>query len=208
MGGALSAFGGALLNLVFPPRCPACGDDPIAQSPFCATCDGAVNPWPEAPDGIQAGALFGGPIADAVHALKYGGRPEAAGPLGRWLAGRVQVPEGAAVVWVPLGRRRLVARTYDQAMLLAAAFARAAGRPVLRGALHRVRETPPQVGRDRATRARNVAGAFAASRGVAGRDLVLVDDVVTTGATVDAASLALRSAGARLVAVVALARAE
>ena len=109
---------------------------------------------------------------------------------------------------MPLGRRRLVARTYDQAMLLAAAFARAAGRPVLRGALHRVRETPPQVGRDRAARARNVAGAFAASRGVAGRDLVLVDDVVTTGATVDAASLALRSAGARSVAVVALARAE
>ena len=208
MGGALSAFGGALLDLVFPPRCPACGEDPLPQSPFCATCDGAVDPWPEAPDGIQAGALFGGPIADAVHALKYGGRPEAAGPLGRWLAGRVQVPACAAVVWVPLGRRRLVARTYDQAMLLAAAFARAAGRPVLRGALHRVRETPPQVGRDRATRARNVAGAFAASRGVTGRDLVLVDDVVTTGATVDAASLALRSAGARSVAVVALARAE
>jgi predicted amidophosphoribosyltransferase len=208
MGGALSAFGGALLDLVFPPRCPACGEDPLPPSPFCATCDGAVDPWPEAPDGIQAGALFGGPIADAVHALKYGGRPEAAGPLGRWLAGRVDVPEGAAVVWVPLGRRRLVARTYDQAMLLAAAFARGAGRPVLRGALHRVRETPPQVGRDRAARARNVAGAFAASRGVAGRDLVLVDDVVTTGATVEAASLALRSAGARSVAVVALARAE
>jgi predicted amidophosphoribosyltransferase len=208
MGGALSAFGGALLDLVFPPRCPACEDDPFAPSPFCAICDGAVDPWPEAPDGIQAGALFGGPIADAVHALKYGGHPEAAGPLGRWLAGRVQVPEGAAVVWVPLGRRRLVERTYDQAMLLAAAFAREAGRPVLRGVLHRVRETPPQVGRDRAARERNVAGAFAAARGAAGRDLVLVDDVVTTGATVDAASLALRSAGARSVAVVALARAE
>jgi ComF family protein len=208
MGGALSAFGGALLDLVFPPRCPACGEDPLPPSPFCAVCDGAVEPWPEAPDGIRAGALFGGPIADAIHALKYGGRPEAAGPLGRWLAGRVPVPAGAAVVWVPLGRRRLVERTYDQAMLLAAAFARAAGRPVLRGVLHRARETPPQVGRDRAARARNVAGAFTASREAAGRDLVLVDDVVTTGATAEAASQALRSAGARSVVVVALARAE
>jgi ComF family protein len=208
MGGALSAFGGALLDLVFPPRCPACGEDPLPPSPFCAICAAAIDPAPETGDGVRAGALFGGPIADAVHALKYGGHPEAAGPLGRWLSERVRVPAGAAVVWVPLGRRRLVERTYDQAMLLAAAFAREAGRPVLRGVLHRVRETPPQVGRDRAARARNVAGAFAATPGVAGRDLVLVDDVVTTGATVEAASLALRSAGARSVVVVALARAE
>jgi ComF family protein len=208
MAGELAAFGGALLDLVFPPRCPACGDDPLPPSPFCAICDGAIEPWPEAQDGVQAGALFGGPMADAVHALKYGGRPEAAGPLGRWLSGRVRVPAGAAVVWVPLGRRRRIERTYDQAMLLAAALARAAERPLLRGALHRVRETQPQACRDRAARARNVAGAFAAARVVAGRDLVLVDDVVTTGATAEAASLALRSAGARTVQVVALARAE
>ena len=208
MAGALAAFGGALLDLLLPPRCPACGEDPLPPSPFCGTCDGAIEPAPEARDGIRAGSLFGGPIADAVHALKYGGRAEAAGPLGRWLAGRARVPDGAAVVWVPLGRRRRIERTYDQAMLLAAAFARAAGRPLLRGALHRVRETQPQTRLDRASRAGNVAGAFVAARGVAGRDLVLVDDVVTTGATVEAASLALRSAGARQVVVVALARAD
>jgi ComF family protein len=208
MAGALAELGGALLDLLLPPRCPACGEEPLHRSPFCAICDGAVEPAPEVRDGIQAGALFGGPVADAVHALKYGGRAEAAGPLGRWLAGRVQVPRGAVVAWVPLGRRRRIERTYDQSMLLAAAFARAARRPLLRGALRRVRETPPQVGRDRASRAGNVAGAFSAARSVAGRELVLVDDVVTTGATVEAASRALRSAGAREVVVVALARAE
>ena len=207
MAGALSSLGDALLDLLLPPRCPACGDDPLDRSPFCAICDDAVDPAPDAQDGIRAGAPFGGPVADAVHALKYGGRAEAAGPLGRWLAGRVRVPEGAAVVWVPLGRRRRIERTYDQAMLLAATFARASRRPLLRGALRRVRETQPQAWLDRAGRAANVAGAFAAAPGVAGRDLVLVDDVVTTGATVEAARGALRRAGARDVVVVALARA-
>ena len=74
--------------------------------------------------------------------------------------------------------------------------------------VRRVRETPPQVGRSRAARARNVAGAFEAdARAVTGLDLVLVDDVVTTGATADAAARALKAAGARSVLVVALARA-
>jgi ComF family protein len=214
MAGALQAFGGALLDLAFPPRCPACGDAPQPASPFCALCEGAIDPVPGEPgepgvsSDVRAGALFGGPIADAIHALKYGDRAEAAVPLGRWLAGRVQVPPGARVVWVPLGRLRRIQRSYDQAMLLAGSFARASGLPLLRGAMRRVRETPPQVGRDRAARARNVEGAFVASKAVSGLDLVIVDDVVTTGATAEAACQALREAGARSVTVVALARTE
>jgi ComF family protein len=210
----LQAFGGALLDLAFPPRCPACGDAPLPASPFCALCEGAIDPVPgepgepDDPGDFRAGALFGGPIADAIHALKYGDRAEAAVPLGRWLAGRVEVPPGARVVWVPLGRLRRIERGYDQAMLLAGSFARASGLRLLRGAMRRVRETPPQVGRDRAARARNVEGAFAATKVVSGLDLVLVDDVVTTGATAEAASQALREAGARSITVVALARAE
>jgi len=217
MAGALQAFGGALLDLAFPPRCPACGDAPQPASPFCALCEGAIDPVPGEPGvsgepgvagDVRAGALFGGPIADAIHALKYGDRAEAAVPLGRWLAGRVEVPPGARVVWVPLGRLRRIQRGYDQAMLLAGSFSRASGLRLLRGAMRRVRETPPQVGRDRAARARNVEGAFAASKAVSGLDLVLVDDVVTTGATAEAACQALREAGARSITVVALARTE
>jgi ComF family protein len=207
MAGALQAFGGALLDLAFPPRCPACGDAPVPPSPFCALCDGAIDPAEGGPDDVRAGALFGGPIADAIHALKYGDRAEAAVPLGRWLAGRVEVPPGARVAWVPLGRRRRIDRGYDQAMLIAGSFARAARLRLLRGAIRRVRETPPQVGLDRGARARNVEGAFAASKAVSGLDLVLVDDVVTTGASAEAASRALREAGARSVTVVAVARA-
>jgi ComF family protein len=208
MAGAIQAFGGALLDLAFPPRCPACGDAPQPASPFCALCEGAIDPVPGEAGDVRAGGLFGGPIADAIHALKYGDRAEAAVPLGRWLAGRVEVPPGACVVWVPLGRRRRIERGYDQAMLLAGSFARAAGLRLLRGAMRRVRETPPQVGRDRAARVSNVRGAFAASRSVSGLDLVLVDDVVTTGATAEAACQSLREAGARSITVVALARAE
>lgn len=221
----------ALLDLVFPPRCAACGGSVHAE-PFCPVCAGAVDPVPPgcgrcgqpgpdvlcascalsppAFDGVHAGGLFGGPLADAVHALKYGDRPALARPLGAWLARRARVPAGALVVSVPLARGRRIERGYDQAALLADSLARAAGAGGCRArtVLRRVRETPPQVGKTRAERARNVAGAFEATRAVSGRDVVLVDDVVTTGATADAAAGALRRAGARSVVVVALARAE
>jgi len=225
------AAAGALLDLVFPPRCAACGD-PVDREPFCEVCAGAVDPVPPgcarcghagpdalcgpcraatpAFDAVRAGGLFGGPLADAVHAFKYGGRPALARPLGAWLAARAPLPPTALVVSVPLARGRRLERGYDQAALLADALARAAGARGRRArtVLRRVRETPPQVGKTREERARNVAGAFEASAAVAGREIVLVDDVVTTGATADAAASALRRAGARSVVVVALARAE
>lgn len=226
----LAPVAAALLDLVYPPRCAACRA-PCGGGPFCPGCAealldappgclrcglpgpglacGGCLAAPPAFDSVQAGGLYGGPLAEAVQALKYGDRPAVARPLGGWLAGRVALPAGAVVVPVPLGRRRRLERGYDQAALLARHLARAAGLVRLRGALTRRRETAPQVGRSRAARARNVAGAFAADwRAVAGRDVVLVDDVVTTGATADAAAAALRAAGARSIAVVALARAE
>jgi ComF family protein len=223
---------GALLELVYPPRCAACGA-PAAEGPFCPVCAEALEPVPAGcgrcgqpgPDvlcgaclaappafaAVRAGGLLGGPLADAIHALKYRNRPALARPLGAWLAARAPLDPAAVIVSVPLARRRRLERGYDQAALLADHLARAAGARGrrLRAALRRVRETPPQVGRTRAERARNVADAFEASAGaLAGKDVVLVDDVVTTGATADAAAAALRRAGARSVVVVALARAE
>ena len=223
------AAAGALLDLVYPPRCAACGE--AAAGAFCATCAEALEPVPAgcarcglpgpdalcggcrvgAPafDAVRAGGLFGGPLADAIHALKYGGRPALARPLGAWLAARVPAPPGALVVSVPLARRRRIERGYDQAALLADAYVRGADRARrARTALARTRETRAQVGLAREERARNVDGAFAATPAVAGRDVILVDDVVTTGATADAAARALRRSGARSIVVVALARAE
>ncbi len=225
----LAPVAGALLDLAYPPRCAACRE-PSGGDPFCSTCAqalleappgclrcglpgpelacGACLAAPPAFDAVLAGGLYGGPLAEAIRGLKYQGRAAAARPLGGWLAGRVRLPAGALVVPLPLARRRRLERGYDQAALLAGHLARAAGARVSRRALRRVRETPPQVGRTRAARAANVAGAFRAEPSqVAGLDLVLVDDVVTTGATADAAAEALRRAGARSITVVALARA-
>ncbi len=227
----LSDLATALLDLAFPPACAACGEGlrSSAEEPWCPVCAGAVDPAepgcarcglpgpdpvcgacladPPALDGLRAAAAYGGPLADAVHACKYRDRPALARPLGRWLAARVPPPPGALLVAVPLARGRRVARGYDQAALLAGWVGRTAGVPVLRGALRRVRETPPQVGRTRAQRAANVAGAFAADGRVRGREIALVDDVVTTGATAEACARALKAAGAVRVTVLALARA-
>jgi ComF family protein len=114
------------------------------------------------------------------------------------------------IVPVPLNRWRLAARRYNQAALLAQSLARHAGQPCAVDALRRLRATPTQGGLGRLARARNVRGAFAVPPSrrsmVAGRRVLLVDDVLTTGATVEAAAGALLAAGARAVDVLTLAR--
>ncbi|HKA90735.1 MAG TPA: phosphoribosyltransferase family protein, partial [Haliangiales bacterium] len=150
----------------------------------------------------------------ALRRLKFGGpggagRRELARPLATLWRGTWPPPAGDVVAPVPLHPARLRVRGFGQAQALAeAAHGLYGGPPIDATALVRVRATAEQARLGRAARRRNVAGAFVAAPRVAGRRVVLVDDVVTTGATAAVAARALRAAGAASVTVLALARAD
>jgi ComF family protein len=147
-----------------------------------------------------------------VHALKYGDRLDLAPMMGRWIgrAGSEILTDADALVPVPLHWRRQWARRFNQSAMLAAAVSAVSGVPVASGALKRVKPTAQQVGLSRSERAVNVQGAFKVPEegraAVAGRRLVLVDDVLTSGATVDGCARALNRAGAANVDVLIFAR--
>jgi ComF family protein len=151
-----------------------------------------------------------GPARRLVHRLKYSDRGELARPMGAWMAraGADVLAEADAVTPAPLHARRLWMRKFNQAAALAREVARRAGKPYEPELIARVKATRSQVGLTREQRANNVQGAFrcpAAAR-VRGRRIVLIDDVLTSGATANAASRALLRAGAVQVDVIVFAR--
>jgi ComF family protein len=188
--------------------CARCG---IPHPPSFATCAACVA-RPPAFDVARAVGLYLAegiqlnPLARAVRALKFRGHRAVADTLGEAMA-RV-LPGGShdLVVPVPLHVARLRERGYNQAGLLAHALARATRLRVVPDGLVRRRPTPSQADLDAIARRTNVHGAFAAARRVDGAAVVLVDDVLTTGATADACARALRDGGARRVSVVTVGR--
>jgi len=195
-------------SLCFPPGvhlCPRCRRPLMGgASALCSEC--AAGDFRL--DGVAALGLLDGPLQLAVHKLKFRDRSELARPLGQALAAPVgTLPHPAAVVPVPLHRTRLSERGYNQAALLGAALALSLGVPV-RHWLQRPRPTAAQSALGRTARLNNLRGAFAvnAPAGVLqGLHLLLVDDVLTTGATAQAAAEALRAAGASRVSLAVLA---
>ena len=151
-----------------------------------------------------------GPARTLVHRLKYSDRGELARPIARWMAraGADLLAEADVLVPVPLHPLRLWRRRFNQAALLAREISRQTRKPCDLGALMRVKATQSQVGLSRAQRADNVQGAFRVAHGAAvrGRKIVLVDDVLTSGATANAASRALLRAGAASVDALVFAR--
>lgn len=177
------------------PLCRRCGRELAFRGDSCA-CRLRLHALSRA----RSAAAYEGPLERAIHRFKYDGWRALAPTLAALIAERLagEIPPGALMVAVPLHPRRQRRRGYNQSELIAAELRRrlrlaAPGAP---GRVVRVRDTPPQVGLDRLRRRANVAGAFAWRGGALdGRPVVVVDDVTTTGATLEACAAAIRAGG-------------
>jgi ComF family protein len=227
-----------VIDLVFPPRCPLCGEGLSAQvglcvacwntlaipgHPACALCqrpfdDGISDGLTCAPclqlppkhDGIAAGTLYNESSRRLVLAFKHGGRIALAPMMGRLIAAKLEADSGWIVVPVPLHRWRLWKRGYNQAALLAREIAKLSGAALEVDLLQRRKPTPSLGGLGRKARVRALSGSIAINprrhERLSGAKIVLVDDVLTSGATSDACVAALKRAGADKVVVACFAR--
>jgi ComF family protein len=233
MSAALGRLANALLDLIYPPHCVACGamgawlcsrclaTAPRLDPPLCAHCGRPLGSEPggtlcihcsqesSALDCIRSWGPHAPPLREAVHALKYEGLRALADPLAALLA-ECYLAQGLVadvLAPVPLHPARVRQRGYNQSLLLAAALSRRLALPLWQG-LTRERNTRSQVGLSREARRENVAGAFrCATDGLPGQRVLLIDDVLTTGATLESCAVALRAAGARSVSALTLTRA-
>ncbi len=220
----------ALLNLLYPPRCVACNraagwlcpacqqDIELIRPPICPLCGQSAPAAQLCPscqvrpleiDGIRAVGYLEGPLRTAIHRFKYSNLRPLAVPLADLAVEylRDYRPSVQALMPVPLHAARLSERGYNQAALLAREISGATGLPLAEKALVRVKRTVPQVGLGADQRRQNVKGAFqCVEAGWEGKSVLLVDDVCTTGATLEACSMALRQAGAERVWALVLAR--
>lgn len=229
-----------LIDTVLPPRCLACGAGLGGEGALCAACWSEIDyidgpmcaccglpfDYDAGPDALCGGCLrqtpayrrhrsvmrYNAASRSLILGFKHGDRTDGAPTFGAWLkrAGAGLIGPDTLIVPVPLHRRRLFARRYNQSALLAKALAAASGAVVAPGLLRRTRHTASQGTLSRPARHKNVAGAFRVHAGhaahVKGARILLIDDVMTTGATVEACTKTLRRAGAASVDVLTLAR--
>ncbi len=194
--------------------CPPCRTDLIRVTDACPICGRGGHPigaahgrgWRLA--AVRAPFQYGYPMRELLHRLKYRGQRYLGRSLGQLLARElVYRPFGDAVlIPMPLHRTRLIERGYNQAFELARPLGAVWQVPVWSSGINRIRATAPQTGLPPSARQDNVAAAFRVTREVAGRRLVLVDDVLTTGATANALATTLLAAGATAVCAVTVAR--
>lgn len=234
------AAGRVLADMLYPPRCALCRVPVDGAHTLCADCFGQLQfitdphcdscgtPFSHAVAGeVRCGDCLADPppytLARAALAyddvsrplatrLKYGDQPQLALLLARWMrqSGHAALDGAEMIIPVPLHWRRMVARRYNQSLMLARELGRLSGVPVEARLLRRVRPTTPQVGLSRTQRCKNVAAAFAVPESfrplLKEKRVVLVDDVITSGATIEACTKALKKAGAAEVRVLTLAR--
>lgn len=212
LGGWLCAACLDKIEAIEPPVCQVCGlpGEGASQAKVCARCQSS----PSQLDGIRSYAIHDGPLRDAIHQFKYEDLRGLAGFLGKLLVDgwhRLAPPDLGldAIVPVPLHRRRQRQRGYNQAALLAREFGAGLRLPVLEDAVIRSRATAPQVHLNAQSRRANVQDAFQCKgTGLYGKRVLLVDDVCTSGATLESVCLAVRDAGVSSVWAYTLTRAR
>ncbi len=201
----------AKLSFIAPPYCERLGI-PFTYDPGPGILSMEAIADPPAYHRARAAVRYDDIARTLVHAFKYGDRLDLGPTMGRWMAtaGQPLLTGADALVPVPLHWRRQWARRFNQSALLAEVIAKTSGVAVSYRALKRVKATPQQVGLSQSARAQNVQGAFRVPEDgkveVAGRRLILVDDVLTSGATMDACARALLRAGAAQVDALVFAR--
>ena len=193
------------LPRIMPPICPRCGQ-PQSSAILCRSCVG----WQAEIDGIRSPFRFDGVIRQAIHELKYRNLRAIAGLFAQWLNDYLTTNPmpGEVLVAVPLHRKRLRERGYNQSNLLAQELGKLAHLPVVDDCLIRERHALPQARTATVDERRsNVAGAFSCrNQRLKGKQVLLIDDVATSGATLDACARALKEAGATSVWGLVLAR--
>lgn len=218
------------MDVVFPPVCAGCGKE---GAQWCNVCKQKMKPLdgvlcdvcglPVSRPGICAACLkdrpyfhklrawtsFEQPVRSLLHQLKYKKNISLGFTLAKEMADFVRALQWPVhvVVPVPLGQKRMRERGYNQVAMIAKPLSMALGVEYNPRGLHRIKETRSQVGLSQMERKTNVSDAFEAGKGLKGRDVLLVDDVSTTGATLSAAALALRNAGIEEVYAFTVARA-
>lgn len=234
-GTASDRIAAALLNLVYPTRCPECGgpSDGLRTAPVCVSCFHSIERYhgpacavcfeplasehastcggclakPPPFSRLMSYGLHEGALKRAVNLLKFHSARGMARELGALVAS-MELPRADFIVPVPLSPRGLRERGFNQTLLIARALSRKTGVPVRMGLLVKAKDTPPQVGLPAKARLRNVRGAFGTAAGLGGQRVLLLDDVVTTTATVRECAKALLKAGAGEVSVVSVSRAR
>jgi ComF family protein len=218
-----------LFNRIFPPACllcsarstlslcPGCRADlPWHRQPQCPQCAiptpdgqvcGACLQHPPAFDRTQAALTYAFPLDQMIPRLKYHGQLAIAPVLGECLAEAVEAaPRPDRLIAMPLHAQRIRERGFNHATEIARSVARQLGLPLDLDSCRRTRDTPPQMGLKHDARRRNVRGAFACSGEVQGQRIALIDDVMTTGTSLDELAATLKQAGAREVSCWVVAR--
>ena len=199
------------LNFIADPLCTHCGiplDFSMDGEEKCTAC----FDYPPAFDSARAALKYNDVSRDLILGFKHGDKTHVVQSFTPWLekAGKVMLASADYLIPVPLHRNRLVARRYNQAALIAQALSRSVDIPHLPLALRRMRATPSQGHMTNEERAKNVSGAFAVNpayrEDIKGKNIILIDDVYTTGATVQECTKVLRESGATQIHILTLAR--